>query len=165
MREKIKSVFVTGFLFYKGVNCLASKKEKFLEFFAESNDALKAAQKAGYKNASLMAKRFLGEMKQNMANDSSSEVAVNSQSKGSLSDDMCAVEDNKLRSRVADEEEILAVITSVLRDENASNSERLKASELLAKHYGVFSSKGDSGDEESIVDVLKKARERVKNAE
>ena len=60
------------------------------------------------------------------------------------------------RKKVADTEEVLEALTSILRRENeARPGEVLKAAELLGKQYGLFSDKGQVETEmpSIVVDV------------
>lgn len=64
------------------------------------------------------------------------------------------------RKKVADTEEVLEALTSILRRENeARPGEVLKAAELLGKQYGLFSDKGQTETEmpSIVVDVPKEA--------
>lgn len=72
------------------------------------------------------------------------------------------------RKKVADTEEVLEALTSILRRENeARPGEVLKAAELLGKQYGLFSDKGQMEAESPsiVVDVPKEEADANRNQE
>lgn len=71
------------------------------------------------------------------------------------------------RGRIAEAEEVLEALTSILRrEEEVKPSEVLRAAELLGKRYGLFGDR-ETGPEEApqiVVDVPQKGGKRCASA-
>jgi hypothetical protein len=65
---------------------------------------------------------------------------------------------------IAGEDGVLAVVTAILRDEEANVRDRLKAAELLGKHFGIFNEKLDAAGDNDFSETLLAARGRAKDA-
>lgn len=98
-----------------------NKQKRFCEEYLICNNATKAAASAGYseKTAKQIGSRLLKDP----------EIT-----------EYLDAERERIRSeKIAVVEEILERVTAILRDKEAYDKDKLKAAELLGKHYGMFS--------------------------
>lgn len=105
---------------------LTTRQKRFADAYEQSGDAVAALQEAGYreKNASAAARRLLATptVKAYLA-------------------ERCGAREER---RIASEDEVLEYLTRVLRGENGTDRERLRAAELLGKRHGLFHEKAQT---------------------
>ena len=103
---------------------MTDKQKKFADVFLQSGDGELARREAGYEGSWTL-KRVL-------------EI-------GAVGEYLCS------QMMVADEKEVAAFFSAVMRGEPAADEklprvkEQLKAAELLAKHFGMFAERESSG--------------------
>ncbi|MDR2007001.1 MAG: terminase small subunit [Acidaminococcales bacterium] len=103
---------------------LTEKQKRFIDFYVETGNATEAAKKAGYKAGSEKAY-------QNIGSENLGKLGV------FIKERLAEIED----ARIAGADEVLRVITSVLRSKKATNKDRLRAAELMGKRHGLFRDK------------------------
>lgn len=116
---------------------LTTRQKRFADSYLSDGDTEKALTAAGYreKNTGAAARRLL----------TSPTVQA-----------YLAERENASRAQsIAGEEEVLEYLTRVLRGENGTDRERLRAAELLGKRHGLFHEKNETdGTAVVIVDDL-----------
>lgn len=113
---------------------LTARQKQFADSYLASGDAIAALQAAGYreKNAAAAARRLLAAPTVQMY--------------------LAQHEQGAKNGRIAGEDEVLEYLTRVLRGENGTDRERLRAAELLGKRHGLFREK-DVTDGASVLVV------------
>lgn len=68
--------------------------------------------------------------------------------------------------RIADGDEVLEVLTSLLRSEDIEPRDRIRSADLIGKRWQLWSPKLDANDEalEKLDEILKTTRESAENA-
>ena len=100
---------------------LTEKQKKWIDYYKAGHTATEAARLAGYK-----------------AKDDNSYSSIGSENLRKLADYIRDRETTLEQPRIADMEEINRFWTSIVRDEEQSTKDRLKASELRARASGAF---------------------------
>lgn len=130
---------------------LTEKQKRWIDYYVQTGNAAEAARLAGYKANSDKAYRNIG-----------------SENLAKLGDYLRVKLDAKEDERIAKADEVLRFWTSVMRGEvieevvtgegiverRAAPRDRLKASEMLAKRYGLLTEKVDVTMNETGVVVL-----------
>jgi phage terminase small subunit len=112
------------FLFGVVVMKLTERQKRFIDFYVELGNATEAAKKAGYKATSEKSYQNIG--------------SENFRKLGGFIKVRLAEMDT---ARIAGADEVLRVITYVLRNKKVSAKDRLKAAELMGKRHGLFKDK------------------------
>ena len=136
---------------------LTERQKRFCDYYIETGNASEAAKRAGYKSKNL--------------NNIGSENLAKPYIKKYIDDKM----KKKDKKRIADQDEILEFLTSVVRGEiteekvvdkdtkdfKTSPKDRIKAAELLGKRYGLADTIDDKL--ENVVDSLSNIADLINN--
>ena len=135
---------------------LSLKQRRFCEYYIISGNATDAGIKAGY------SEKYIGTNTDKLLKNTKVQKYIS---------ELAAEEENK---RIADGKEVLEYLTSVMRGESITQiltgerdeegkyiyeprkpaeKERLKASEMLAKRYGLLTEKIELSTDENIINV------------
>lgn len=129
---------------------LTEKQKRFCDYYLETGNATEAARKAGYKQPHVQGSQNLEKL--------SIKTYIEKRQKEA---------DSK---RIADANEVLEILTRIARGEekdqfglDVTNTDKIKAAELLGKRYRVFDSKGID-EYERIKNELQIEEMKLKNA-
>lgn len=105
------------------------KQRRFVDYFVETGNKAEAARRAGYKQPFVQGSQNYEKLRK-------------------VIDERLSEKDS---SRIANQNEVLAYLTSVLRDESLGHAVRICAANLLAKRYGMYTPKFDLGGKVTII--------------
>lgn len=114
---------------------LSIKQKKFADIYLETGNATKAAIEAGYN--------------EKYAATNTDKLLKNTKIKEYIDTRLKELDNDA----IAKQEEILKIITSIMRNKSYKATERLKAAELLMKKYDMFTPTDDESPEEDIIKV------------